>query len=242
MKLHHWTNGSKDSSLQKVLYKDWMAPVRWMLTLILILTGCAAPSVEVIHHEAEGISLEKIAIMPFQSYAGSGLVVEGTQCPLCGAVFKRGRIEEGAEERLGTFLFDFLQTRTGYKLVPPDEVQGIISQMLSRRFDSNTVPFITDIGKAVQADAILVGYIYRYEERVGTSYSVKNPASVAFDLHLIDVKKGTFLWKGRFDKTQKALSENAFQIKGFLKGGAKWLTVDELALQGLGSIMKTFPR
>jgi len=212
------------------------------LSLVLAVIGCAGPREKTVPIGGEGIHIKKIAIMPFQSDVGLDRYQESIQCPLCGTVFRKGRIERNAEERLTTLVFDYLQVDTQYELIPPPEVRGAMSQVFSRRFDSNTIPFIVDIGRAVGADAVLVSYVYRYKERVGTSYSVKNPASVAFDLHLVSVKRGAILWKGGFDKTQRSLSENIFQIRGFIKGGAKWLTVDEWTSQGLEQTMKTFPK
>lgn len=211
------------------------------LSLVLALTGCAGPGEKTVPI-GEGIYIKKIAIMPFQSDVGLNRYQESIQCPLCGTVFRKGLIERHAEERLTTLVFDYLQVNTQYKLIPPAEVQGAMSQVFSRRFDSNTIPFIVDIGEAVGADAVLVSYVYRYKERVGTSYSVKSPASAAFDLHLVSVKRGVILWKGGFDGTQKSLSENVLDIRRFFKGGAKWLTVDEWASQGLEQTMKTFPK
>lgn len=212
------------------------------LSLVLVLMGCTGPSERAVPIETEDIHIKKIAIMPFEAYMGLNRYQESIQCPLCGTVFRKGRIERDAEERLTTLVFDYLRVNTQYKLIPPTHVRGAMSQIFSRRFDSNSIPFMVDIGKAVGADAVLVSYVYRYKERVGTSYSAKSPASVAFDLHLVSVKKGTILWKGGFDGTQKSLSENIFQIRRFFKRGAKWLTVDEWASQGLEQAMKTFPK
>jgi hypothetical protein len=49
------------------------------------------------------------------------------------------------------------------------------------------------------------------------------------------------LWKGRFEETQKSLSENILEAKSFFKKGAKWLTADDLALYGVKEIFRKYP-
>ncbi len=90
-------------------------------------------------------------------------------------------------------------------------------------------------------DAILVGYVFRYRERMGYPYSVEKPASVAFDLHLVRVKDGVIVWRGAFDRTQTSLMENIFQLSSFFSWGGKWVTAKELSAVGLAAILKTFP-
>jgi hypothetical protein len=217
---------------------------RWLLIFSLCLPciGCSALGDKTAPGGEEVPCIRKMAVMPFQSDVWLERPGEGVECPLCGGVFRRGRIEGNAAETLASLVLDYLEANTQCKLIPPSKVQGAISQVLSKRMDSNTIPFVAEVGKSIGADAVLAGYIFRYEERIGTSYSVKSPASVGFCLHLVGVDSGALLWRGRFDKTQKALSENVFEISEFFRGGAKWLTADELASQGVELTMKTFPR
>ncbi len=87
----------------------------------------------------------------------------------------------------------------------------------------------------------MIGYVYRWREREGTDYSVNRPASTAFDLYLIRSHDRAVLWKGRFDKTQRSLSENILDMETFIKGKGRWMTVDRLAKLGLSNLMSKFP-
>jgi hypothetical protein len=71
---------------------------------------------------------------------------------------------------------------------------------------------------------------------------VVSPASVAFDLHLIDVDSGEIIWTGNFDQTQRPLSENILELGSFFKRGASWVTAEELAKGGLEDILRRFPQ
>jgi len=100
---------------------------------------------------------------------------------------------------------------------------------------------ISKLGQGLKADAIVVGYVYRYQERIGTPYAVEKPASVAFEIHLIDVGAGLRSWRATFDKTQRSLMENLFNFRFFVKDKGRWITAKELAAEGVDEIMQNFP-
>ncbi len=64
----------------------------------------------------------------------------------------------------------------------------------------------------------MVGILFRFEERIGSSLGVEKPASVAFDLHLFRLRDGVRVWDGKFDETQKPLFDNLLQIGSFIEG------------------------
>jgi hypothetical protein len=97
-----------------------------------------------------------------------------------------------------------------------------------------------EIGRLLQADAVLVGFIYRWRERVGGDYGVASPASVAFDLQLLLTEDGRVIWRGKFDKTQRSLSEDLFDLNAFVKARGKWMNIEQLALTGLEALLERF--
>jgi hypothetical protein len=67
-------------------------------------------------------------------------------------------------------------------------------------------------------------------------------ASVAFMAYLLEVDNGRRVWRGRFDKTQQALTDDLRNTKSFFaKGGGRWLSAEELARFGITQIMQSFP-
>jgi hypothetical protein len=98
------------------------------------------------------------------------------------------------------------------------------------------------IGKALSADGVLGGHVYRWRERQGTDYAASRPASVAFDIYLMNAGDGMILWKARFDKTQISLSEDLLDLQTFLKAKGRWMTADELAEIGLTDFVETLPK
>jgi hypothetical protein len=58
---------------------------------------------------------------------------------------------------------------------------------------------------------------------------------------MINPSDKSIIWRGIFDKTQKSLMEDLFQISSFFRGGGKWLTAEQLSKQGMDEIFKKFP-
>jgi TolB-like protein len=99
--------------------------------------------------------------------------------------------------------------------------------------DSNEGARLKAIGQMVYADAVIVGRMQRFRERVGAEWGIKSPASVAFVLDLIDVRRGDIVWSARFDETQKSPAENIFVLGDIGQRGVKWLSAEQLTQEGV---------
>jgi hypothetical protein len=88
---------------------------------------------------------------------------------------------------------------------------------------------------------VVAGYLYRFRERKGESFAVEKPASVAFEIVMMRADSEEIVWRGLFDRTQKSLLEDIFQLASFLKGKGRWLKAEELLEDGIEQVMETFP-
>lgn len=70
---------------------------------------------------------------------------------------------------------------------------------------------------------------------------VEKPASVGFDLHIYRLRDDKEVWKGKFDETQKPLSENILKIGSFFRRRASWLSAKELASVGMDELFARLP-
>lgn len=99
--------------------------------------------------------------------------------------------------------------------------------------------------KAVSQDlgcqTALLTTVSRFKQRQGGEMAVDAPASVAFDLKMIDTQEGRVIWSGSFSETQEALLENLFSLKKAEKRGLRWITVEELAEHGLKERLESCP-
>ncbi len=184
----------------------------------------------------------KLLILPFKDMSAIYGKNVSLRCPLCGNIFMTGEVADDAEDILTQSLISLMQGRKGVELIPLGQAQGVWSEMLSRDEDRlSERDQIVETGRILDADTVMAGYVYRFRERIGTGYSVDSPASVAFDVHLVDVTSRRILWIGHFDETQRSLSENLFKIGAFLKRKGAWITVNKMAVSALEDMLQTFP-
>lgn len=206
----------------------------FILILLLVLP------VSVQSAEKDGLVIKRLAVISFQPLLpeeGSTMVV----CPLCSGGYSSGKIEKGAEKIVQEGFIDKLRDFKEVQIIPLDKVKAVYNRVAAEALKKPLLAVLKKVGAELKADVIAVGYVYRYTERVGYDFSAERPASVAFEIHLLNVKDGSTIWRGVFDKTQKSLMEDVFQASSFFKGGGKWLTASQLAKQGIDEIFKTFP-
>ncbi|WP_291320936.1 hypothetical protein [Desulfonatronospira sp.] len=88
------------------------------------------------------------------------------------------------------------------------------------------------VGQCIQADYILVPFVFDWKERVGGSWGVQEPAGVVLELNLIDLQK-LELHRFLFDERQYALLEDLSRAGRFFKRGGRWISARQLANEGL---------
>jgi hypothetical protein len=137
--------------------------------------------------------------------------------------------QDDATEMLAKQIYAAMASLPNWQIVADSEVQQV-EQMKP----AVTGPArLRQIGEMVFADAVIVGRLQRFRERVGDDWGVKSPASVAFVLDLVDVRRGDVIWSARFDETQKALSENIFALGDISQRGVRWLSAEQLTVNGV---------
>ena len=183
----------------------------------------------------------RVAIISFQPLIPAEGQGNTIICPLCGIGSSSGKILEGSEKIVEEVFVDKLHELKDVELIPLDKVQGVYKRIASESLKEPLLNILKKVGHELGTDVLAVGYVYRYTEREGYNYSVKHPASVAFEIHLIKTIDGSIIWRGFLDKTQKSLMEDVFQISSFFKGGGKWMTARQLTEQGMNKIFETFP-
>jgi hypothetical protein len=212
----------------------------FILTGIVFFSACGGDNI-VKEKPPNLYGIEKILILPFKDMASVFGESANGRCPLCGKVFTTGEVAESAAGMLTEHSFILLKGRKGIQLIPSSQAQGVMSGLLAgsnKTLQERNLQL--EIGRALNADAVFAGYIYRFRERVGGEYSVDLAASVAFDIHLIRVEDGRVLWSAHFDETQQVLSDDLFQLGLFLRRKAKWITAKEMAISGLEDMLKDF--
>jgi hypothetical protein len=184
---------------------------------------------------------EKIAVMPFLvGKFGPGLTGV-MSCPLCELTTDPGSVALGSDKTLTQYVQEALERRHEDMAIP---LQRVIIEFIHMQIDEAKDTPLTvarALGKRIGADYVIVGNVWRYKDRAGSTLATTSPASVAFALYLVEVASGRILWSDVFSETQRSLAENILQAKGFFEMGGKWVTADELALYGVKELFKRFP-
>jgi hypothetical protein len=182
----------------------------------------------------------RTAVVSFEVEHGQG--EEIVRCRACGNIFGFGPVEGNPVDLLSRLLWNLLQEKSdGFDFINPDQVEGFYNILLAKGIEKNTLQLMKTLGALMKAEYVLWGDVFRYQERIGTAYGVQKPASVAFDLHLMRVEDGKLVWKTHWDQTQKPLSENILEFNRFVKRNMRWVSAEELSLQGLKEMLKDFP-
>ncbi len=221
---------------------NWMTLPLMVAAVFFLLTACHS-RVEPPGSLPPSVQLKRVLVIPFMDmYSIYGEDVTYT-CPLCGHTSITGEVAEGADDYLTRRLHGVMEARRRFELIPPGQALGVQSTLLSPDSGQpSELDLVLETGRQLSADAVLMGRVYRFRERLGSGYSADSPASVSFDIVLIYVEDGRVLWRGRFEETQQPLSENLYSIDNFFKRKARWLTAEELADDGLQEMLATFPK
>lgn len=196
-------------------------------------------------HPQEGgeriVPRQKVAVLPFlllKPQVRGQRVVKGLGENF---FFRTGELPARAGSEMTTIFHRQLNRLGRCEVIPLAQAQAVVEGMDPDIFRQDPFGVAVQIGREFGVDAVVIGGVYRFEQRQGSALGVESPASAAFDAHLVTVADEKVIWSGRFDETQHSLSENVLKISSFLKGGAQWVTVERWAAIGVESILRTFP-
>jgi len=217
----------------------------WLLTLAFLFLGpgCYSNKAAVQDDKAPVTGISKIAVVGFQSAMSKGEKPDAVREPFSGKLIMASPVPREVAEKLSEILFERLVQEKRYELVSPDQAMGAVSSIVDSDKDvgMDAVKIFQKVGKTFGCDAVLAGLIYRWREREGTAIGVNRSASVAFDLRLVRPSDGAILWRSKFDKTQRSLTENLFEAGTFLQGGGVWMTAEKLGMIGLKKMLADMP-
>ncbi len=207
----------------------------------LMFFGCMAKEQGKQGFSGPPIDAGKIVFLGFKPAIAEGSESGMFHNPITGAMVRAEPVSKFMADNMSDKLYALLVESKDCRIINLRNVKVITDPSRYKDAKGNEIKIIQDIGKTVAADVAVTGYLYRMRKREGTDYSVKNPASAAFDIYLISIKDGSILWKGNFDRTQRSLSENVLELKSFLKFKGKWVDVYRLAYMGLEELVNEMP-
>ena len=174
--------------------------------------------------DIETRKIRRIAVIP--PAAGSD---RKARVPFTSSVPDAKPSEREAPDLLAHQIYSAMIALPGWQIVSEREVEDVGQTLGSSTGGAR----VRRLGELVYADAVITAQLQRYRERIGNEAGVKSPASVAFVIDVVDLRRGDIVWSGRFDETQKALSENILGIGEIGQRGIRWLSADQLMFEGV---------
>jgi hypothetical protein len=187
-------------------------------------------------HAPPGI--RSVALVPCVDMARIYGINHSTRSPITGKTFVTGFVADDAAALFDSLILQQVDGGNRFQVISPRVVRGELELLMSgKSIGISEREKVLELGQKTGADAVMAGYIYRFEERKGSNYAAEKPASVAFDLHLIRVADGRVLWSGHFKETQQALTDNLYEFDSFVKRGAKWVTARDMAADAIAEML-----
>ncbi len=216
-----------------------------LLTLFYLLTigGCHSDKAPVPSQPPSQPTIKTVIVVGFRAAISNGEAPDLVRNPITGTAFMSQPVPGDVVKWLTDRLFEMLVADKRWYLIPPGQAKGVVESIVGSdtKVGMSPLKMIQEVGNTFGADAVLIGQIYRWRERVGTDFGVESPASVAFDLSLVRPTDGAILWRGNYDKTQKSLFENLFDLNTYIKSDGLWLTAKKLATFGLEKLLAEMP-
>ena len=202
-----------------------LATLAIVTVLGVLASGCNPAPVNVVVRRLVSLSpgeIRRIAVLPFTA----GELV-GRRPPEPG----QEPFAEPPAETVTRAMDDTMRRLPGWDLVDP-LVVGEAERRLYGEVRPPTPAEAQAIGKLLGVDAVVRGQVTVFEERVGMDLAAQTPAHVVFAVELLRIPSGEAVWQAEYAETQRALSENLWNLAGFLHAGGRWVRARELAALG----------
>jgi len=214
-----------------------------MIGLLLVMTACQTK-----HSKTQTLTgydvvkVQRLAVMPFlpgnTALNADNQVRPALDCTMmefCEEV--NDELGANAANALTRLMQRAMELKLYDKVIPLTRSAQIYDDLPQNRMVDTPRQLAQRFGKATGADHVIIGSVWRYRDRTPDM-----GASVAFTVYLLEVDNGRRVWRGRFDKTQQALTDDLSDAGSFFtKGGGHWLSAEELARLGITQIMQSFP-
>jgi len=234
---------------------------RWMVVLLSSLIGmgaCVPSKVTVTSSPSfQPTTIHTLAVLPFQTLSTPQQFVSRPSQALVNPPEIRSQFEfpskpsdrgpktstelvkvpNIAAQRITKMVYESLEHRAGIHLVPSLDVNTALTSFGSQHSTANWTETVKEVGARLNVDAVVMGLVRTYRERVGTRIGA-TPAVVGFEVHLVDPLSGRIYWTGEYYEEQKPMNED---LMGFIERRGAFVTAQELARYGVQNVMKQFP-
>ncbi|RJX35906.1 MAG: hypothetical protein C4525_02575 [Desulfarculus sp.] len=225
----------------KTRYRTTTAAAALILSALLLAAACQTPPKGATISREKAWTPAKLAVLPFEKVQTAPGGRAPAWSPLTRAAHIGGSIIPGAEQSMDNALASMLPRISNIPLVPAAQASLVFQRLSGRDLEDTLRDEIVATGRQLGADAVLVGFIYRFSQRVGGPYAATQPAAVSFDLSVVRTRDGAIIWRDTFEERQQSLSQNFLALEQYMRYGMRWYTAQEMGAIGLEQVLSRFP-
>lgn len=221
---------------------------------LFVVAGCAPSKVKIeTFPSAEKYRVKTVVVMPFEALSTPQIADPLTHEFLVPGGAKRSDISVSvppspdrrdrptvtvpaqAAEKVAHIVYGKLRNWEGIRVLSPDDAAQAIKGLGPATKELAADQVARRVAERLSADAVLLGKVLVYQERVGSKLGA-DPAAVGFEVKLI-AADGETLWVGNYYEKQRPMNED---LLGFVQ---RWgfVTAEELAEYGAEHVIRKFP-
>ena len=191
----------------------------------VFMLSCASSVQQIEHSAQETVNIKKLLFVPF--FSESDYIAQTSE-----------EVRVAKERFLTEALHNELASEVrGVEIISLEMATSEFKKVEEENPGITRKDAILQVARNLNADAVLIGNISEYSERQGGEFGAESPASVVFEVQLLDAANGEVVWEAYFNETQRTLLENVVEVRKFIKRRAKWISADELAREGVAEIV-----
>ncbi|HSA61733.1 MAG TPA: hypothetical protein VLE03_05800 [Nitrospiraceae bacterium] len=234
--------------------KGWAIGVAWLA--LLVATGCSGAKVTTkASSELPKYRVQRVAVLPFDTLA----TPQATQSTAAGFQVPQGAkgsyatisprpphelparstvgVPPSAAEKVTQVLGNRLRSRTALVVLSSDESGRALHEVEGKDGGKDIAAMAPKAAARLSVDAVVIGRVLVYQERVGSRMGADPPAAVGFEVRLV-AADGALLWEGNYFERQQPVTAD---LAGFFIHGLGFVTADELLHYGADELAKAFP-
>ena len=191
----------------------------------MFMLSCASSVQQIEHSPQKTINIKQILFVPF--FSESDYITQTSE-----------EVRVAKERFLTEALHNELASEVrGMDIISLEMATSELKKVEEENPGITRKDAVLQLARNLNADAVLIGNISEYSERQGGEFGAESPASVVFEVQLLDAANGEVIWEAYFNETQRTLLENVVEVRKFIKRRAKWISADELAREGVTEIV-----
>jgi hypothetical protein len=146
-------------------------------------------------------------------------------------------VPSSAAEKITRLFWNQLKDRKDVAVLSPSAASKSLGVSSGEQIKTLAESTAAALAKTLKTDAVLIGQVLVYQERIGGRLGANPPAAVGFEVKAV-AADGQVLWVGNYYERQKPMTQD---FLGFIHHGGVFVTADELAQYGVDEVLKEFP-